>query len=105
MSYSDGEPANMDDYPTEQSRQCDREIAADDRRASLAWTKSEYERLRESVQALVRTHIPIDLPDGRTLSGVDGHLFWQVLQALDREFEPRGPGRPKRKDPYVQGFK
>lgn len=62
-------------------------VDVDDERRARPWTRTDYERLRQAVLAMSRTHTSIDRPGGRILSAFDGRLYWKVLGALDRTHE------------------
>lgn len=59
-------------------------VEAFDERCAQPWTVAEYERVRRSALALVRSHRSSDLADGRVLTIVDGARYWDLLGALDR---------------------
>jgi hypothetical protein len=48
------------------------------------WTDAQHERVREAAIAVVRSHWPYDLPDGRVLSVVSGPALWALIAAIDR---------------------
>lgn len=64
--------------------QTDEDFAREMAQRALPWTRADLELVRQKAQAMMRTHIAVDLPGNRTVSAFDGHAVWELMGALDR---------------------
>lgn len=65
--------------------QSDNGLAWEETRRSRPWSDSDIDCLLASLQVLIRSHEPCDLPDGRVRATFDGAAYWDLLAAIDRE--------------------
>lgn len=64
--------------------QSNKQLANESWRKQEPWTEEQYERVRQAALALRTTHASWHLPNGDIRPSFDGHVYWQLLGALDR---------------------